>query len=371
MEQGIKDLIEISHFYGRNKEYVIAGGGNTSYKNDKYLWIKASGIALADIGEDGFVRLSRERLKVIPAKEYSRNPDEREAQVKEDLAAAVDAADGKRPSVETSMHDVISYPFIIHTHPTVVNALSCSKDAAAWTKKILGDEVLFIGYTDPGYVLFKRVADEIQTFKRNKGYDPEIILLENHGIFVSADTIKEVKDIYAGIEQKILKHIGEKLPEEITVSFFDDRFESLKTIYRKEENVVIKALTNTLITGFVKDGKSFFAVETAFTPDHIVYCRSKYLFLEEFDESKTGEQINNFQAQTGFLPRIIGLKNKGLLIIGESDRSADTIFELIMNMMKISWLAEKLGGSKPMTPEQIAFIESWEVENYRKKMAKN
>ncbi len=38
MEQQIQDLIELSRFYGKKKEFVIAGGGNTSYKNEnQYL----------------------------------------------------------------------------------------------------------------------------------------------------------------------------------------------------------------------------------------------------------------------------------------------------------------------------------------------
>ena len=34
MKPEIKELIEISRFYGTDKEYVIAGGGNTSYKDE-------------------------------------------------------------------------------------------------------------------------------------------------------------------------------------------------------------------------------------------------------------------------------------------------------------------------------------------------
>ena len=30
---GIRDLIYISRFYGQDSRFVIAGGGNTSYKN--------------------------------------------------------------------------------------------------------------------------------------------------------------------------------------------------------------------------------------------------------------------------------------------------------------------------------------------------
>ena len=55
----IDDLIEISRRYGSNKDYVIAGGGNTSYKNSEYIWIKGSGTSLAVIDAGGFVKLER------------------------------------------------------------------------------------------------------------------------------------------------------------------------------------------------------------------------------------------------------------------------------------------------------------------------
>ena len=38
----LKDLIGISRYYGSNHDYVIAGGGNTSFKNKENLWIKAT-----------------------------------------------------------------------------------------------------------------------------------------------------------------------------------------------------------------------------------------------------------------------------------------------------------------------------------------
>ena len=107
----LANLVEISNFFGKQKEYVIAGGGNTSYKNDKYIWIKASGTSLATLDENGFVQLDREKLKKVSKGSYSENPFERERQVKEDLNdAIVNKEAGLRPSVETSMHDLIGYP---------------------------------------------------------------------------------------------------------------------------------------------------------------------------------------------------------------------------------------------------------------------
>jgi len=71
MKTEIRELLSISNHYGASKEYVIAGGGNTSYKDENTIWIKASGQSLADLTEDGLVAMSRERLHKISAGRYS------------------------------------------------------------------------------------------------------------------------------------------------------------------------------------------------------------------------------------------------------------------------------------------------------------
>jgi rhamnose utilization protein RhaD (predicted bifunctional aldolase and dehydrogenase) len=151
----IQDLISISQFYGSDSRFVIAGGGNTSYKNAEKIWVKASGSSLATITEDGFAVLDRAKLNLMSEKSYSTNTAEREEQVKNDLADAT-ITKGKRPSVETSMHNVIDYAFVVHLHPTAVNGLMCGQHAEADLKKLFGAKALYIEYTDPGYVLFKK-----------------------------------------------------------------------------------------------------------------------------------------------------------------------------------------------------------------------
>ena len=160
---GIQDLISISQFYGQDSRFVIAGGGNTSYKNAGKLWIKASGSSLATITEEGFAVLDRAKLNLLSERIYSTNSAEREEQVKNDLAAATLTKD-KRPSVETSMHNVIDFAFVVHLHPTVVNGLMCANNAESDLKKLFGAKALYIEYTDPGYVLFKKVEDAIKAF---------------------------------------------------------------------------------------------------------------------------------------------------------------------------------------------------------------
>src|SRR5690554_799460 len=112
----LQELVHISRFYGQDNRYVIAGGGNTSYKNREKIWVKASGAALATITVGGFAVLDRKRLAGMATKAYSPDPDEREEQVKTDLAEAT-LTKGRRPSVETSLHDAIDWPFVVHLHP--------------------------------------------------------------------------------------------------------------------------------------------------------------------------------------------------------------------------------------------------------------
>ena len=158
MKTEIKELIDISRYYGRNKDWVIAGGGNTSYKEDDTIWIKASGKALADIDEEGLVALSRKQLHIISSASYSDEPFTREAQVKDDLFRSIlEPGKNLRPSVETSLHEIIKYKFIVHLHPTIINGILCSRNAKNLTLKLFGDTVLFVPYTDPGYTLFKRL----------------------------------------------------------------------------------------------------------------------------------------------------------------------------------------------------------------------
>jgi len=63
-------LAAMSNQYGANPAYVLAGGGNTSYKSDELLWIKGSGTSLATIKAEDFVVLERAKLSQMFGKDY-------------------------------------------------------------------------------------------------------------------------------------------------------------------------------------------------------------------------------------------------------------------------------------------------------------
>lgn len=378
MSQGVKDLIEISRFYGQKKEYVIAGGGNTSYKNDKHLWIKASGVNLGDITENGFCVMDRKKLAEIPNQQFSTDSDQREEEVKNALLnSRVNPDSGLRPSVETSLHNLFDYSFVVHTHSTLVNGLMCSANAAEKTFEIFGDEALYVPYTDPGYILFIAVQKEIKKYKAKFNKEPQIVLLQNHGIFVAANSIEEIKSIYADVKAKIIAAF-DAFPEEMELLVSEKMIEVLPAIRMLLSDGKLKvstAFNSSWAAGFITDKNSFaIGIEKPFNPDQMVYCMSEYLFIENsasvetiIEEAKT--KIADFTTRKGAVPKVLFIQNEGVIVAEDSPVSVGYLKDMVNDFCQISKMSENFGGPHPLTPEQAAFIENWEVENYRKKIS--
>lgn len=384
----IEDLIAISRKFGQDSRFVIAGGGNTSYKDENRLWVKASGHALATITEDGFAVLDRALLNEMGEKAYNEDTAIREEQVKNDLSVACITKD-RRPSVETSLHNCMGFAFVVHLHPTLVNGLMCSVNAEAACKEIFPD-ALYIEYTDPGYTLFKKVYDRIKAYKAEKGKEPQVIFLQNHGIFVGGDTTAEIERIYSEVLGKLEAKVA-ALPEGDTAvsETVTDVVPAIRQMLSRSGRgfKTLKVTKNALVdffidgcsvtsTGSVTDcpGKSGFdKIAKPFTPDIIVYCKSSYIFIEaESDEEilkQAEEEIEAFVSGKGYTPKVLLIKGIGLIAVGDSSRNAQIITDVFTDAMKIAFCAQSFGGEHPMERAWIDFIDNWEVENYRRKVA--
>lgn len=370
----IEQLIEISQFYGRDSRYVIAGGGNTSYKNAEKLWVKASGHALSTITEDGFAVLDRAKLNLISEKNYPADTAQREEEVKNDLAAACITKD-RRPSVETSLHNALSASFIVHLHPTLINGLMCSQKAEELTTKLLGEKVLYIPYIDPGYILFKEVEARIRAYTAKNGVEPEVILLQNHGIFVGADSIDTIKAIYTNILGKLEAALIEKLPtgERTTCDCVQEIVPAIRMMVSREGLKTLKVVNNELIEYFTASATHFAKISKPFSPDIIVYCKSNYIYIDcegkEAILAEAQKQIDAYVTKYGYTPKVILVKGIGLIAVGDNAAGCDIILDVYQDEMKVAFLAQSFGGEHHMTQAQMDFIDNWEVENYRRKVS--
>lgn len=380
MRPELNELIEISKYYGSNKDYVIAGGGNTSFKDKETIWIKASGQSLADLTETGLVALDRQKLQTVSSATYSDDPVIREEQVREDLLRSIiDTGQiNSRPSVETSLHEIIQYRFVVHLHPTLINGILCSRNARSIIKNVFGERVLFVPYTDPGYTLFKKLESEINIYRAKFPGDPQIIFLENHGSFVAADSTAEIKSLYEEIMRKIdeqIKPVSDITPLPYN-PILNKVLPTIRILLSENQPGVIRFRNNSLIARYYQNQQEFHKISLPLTPDIIVYCKTRYLYIEQSSSAARildsfRYQLPHFLSEYGYLPKVFIIKDMGVFAIGDSYAAAESCLDVYEDLVKISYYASLCGGIKFLIPEQVDFIDRWEVENYRRKVAES
>ena len=354
----LEALIELSRYYGSKIEYVLAGGGNTSWKDGDTLYVKASGTSLSNAALDSFVKLDRNVLGQMIKKEYPEPGDDpfgsrREDAVLKDMMAARKTEENKRPSVEALLHEILPFAFVVHLHPALVNGLCCSKQGEEAARGIFGEEVIWIPSCNPGYMLSRCVKKEIDVYYTKYGRHAQIIFLQNHGIFVGAESAASIGELYGEVMSKISAMIKRK----------PDFSGEKRTVQPGPEGASTVLLQNAEISALVKDRSSFAPVSGAFTPDHIVYSGSDPLFIEE------GMNIQNAMKhhaeKTGGHSKIIAIQGFGVFGAAETEAAAEVALDLFKDAVKIAAYSESFGGPLFMAQDKIDFINNWEVERYR------
>ena len=370
----LKNLVDMSHKYGSNPEFVLAGGGNTSYKTDKLIYVKGSGTSLSSIKEEEFVILHRDKLAKMWEKTYSEDSAKKEAEILADLMEAKTGENNsKRPSVETLLHDLFPQAYVLHIHPALVNGITCSKEGEAAIKRIFGETAVWVPSTKPGYTLALYCKKAIGEYKSRTGKDCEILILQNHGIFIASGYLNKLDVIVKEVFDKINAQI-KRLPD-FSVPDFDKKKPSdiapaLRMIYKnktKSETSCVKFLFNAEIKNLVKDPVNFAPLADPFTPDHIVYYKASPIFCDFTDDFCN--ELEKFHSAKKYYPKIIAVKDIGVFALGNTKKECDTAAVLFLDAVKISVYSESFGGYLHLSNELTDFIVNWEGENYRQKIA--
>ena len=200
-DQLLRDAIEMSQRFGRDPEYTRGGGGNSSVKADGIVYIKPSGVSLAQIEADDLVPLATAPLLELLLnggrdEDEARIPGAPDPVMRAAAKVRMGEAKGRRPSVELMFHSLLPETFVLHTHAIVPNAVTCNLNGKELMTDLFGDEALWVPYTDPGLPL-ARVIHELREAHvgRTGGPAPRITFMGDHGIIVSADTITEIAQL--------------------------------------------------------------------------------------------------------------------------------------------------------------------------------
>ncbi len=362
LDMQLKALAEMSNKYGSNPEFVLAGGGNTSFKNDDFLFIKGSGTALATIKPDEFVKMERALLNEIRTKKYSDVEAECEAEVLEDMMNARVKGETRRPSVETVLHDLLEYRYVLHLHPATVNGITCSQSGEATIKKLFPTAV-WVANSKPGYTLAMLCLKTLAEAKKASGVCPNLIFLENHGVFFAADTTEELDVIVADVMGKIKAEIKAE-PDFTPVEYDVDKVTAIAPILRM---LVGEGGPASVIFSTSKAVLDYDPETESFTPDHIVYCKAAPMILADGDDAAA--KFEEYKAANGYAPKIAYYRGLGMFSMADTYKNAKTAEIVFQDAIKISVYAQSFGGVSTMPKWLETFIVNWEVESYRAKVS--
>lgn len=180
---------QFSRDIGRRLDLVQGAGGNTSFKRDGRMRIKASGAWLADALEKPiFVDVDLPNFRAALAGDFD----------DASLKAALAGKGALRPSIETPLHALSPFAVVAHVHSANAIAWSVRKDARLRLGERLGGiEWAFVPYERPGAPLAKAVR---KAFENGK---PSVLVLGNHGLVVAAETVGELRALLDEVEERL------------------------------------------------------------------------------------------------------------------------------------------------------------------------
>ena len=389
-EEPLDVIVKLSRFYGSNPSIVLAGGGNTSCKDADFLYVKGSGTALATMTREGFVKLDRCKLSELAQATLDADPTIREAQFKDAVnAARCEPEKGQRPSVEALLHHLVSARYVVHSHATLANTLTCCRGGEALAREIFGDDILWVPYVDPGFILAQTLKRGLEDYRARTGRElPKAILMANHGLIVAGDDPAAIRAHTDEILQRIAARLGDDWQTKSVgpVTRIEDRGELVRTIGPALRALLAEDPAGPLKVVAFDDSEvalgmigaeagQTMACTGPLSPDQIVYCNSFPLWFvpaageaEDALLARLRAAIEQHVAKTGVPPKVVLVQGLGLFAAGDDFQAANTVREVYLDAIKVMAGGGPAGISY-LTDRQRQFIEQWELEAYRKKVA--
>lgn len=375
MSKAIRDLLALAHRFGSDAAHVVGSGGNVSYKNGETLWVKASGVCMANLTEENLVRLNRASLSAMQALSYPADLVEREQEVATDLMLTMERGQGacceKTPSVDALLHEAMPQAFVLHTHPALVNGLTCAKNGKAAAEKLFGKRAAWVAAVEPGISTGKAVVKAVAAHVKAVGKAPTIVLIENHGLVVAGDSAKaveaEAESVYAAISHAAKKAV--KQPAKVKDVPADDALAAklapaIRMLASGGKGGIVVFRTDGIFGQLTKDASWKKDFATALTPDHALFCSfapcwipAKKTLEAQYDELR--KQIGAFQKKHGESPRLVLVEGLGVFAAGCCKGGTERIFAMAADAAVAAGAAMAFGGAKPLGGKRLAEIQEW------------
>ncbi len=369
-DEKLAAITALSNEFGANPSFARAGGGNSSAKDDGVLWIKPSGVSMATLEAEDLVPLD---LQILLDSLDAPDPDPSFGDPVNHIATLARRDDGpRRPSVEILFHALIPETYVLHSHPLLINAITCNADGEALAHAMFGDDVLWVPYVDPGLPLAREVKARREAYvTRTGGPAPAATFLMNHGLIVSGDDPEAVRLESYRILRAIERAVADAARPEPAPEPDTDALEEVAEAFRLALGAEAAAADGgDIARGFpTTSAGARFLVEGPLIPDQIVYAGSFPLVVSGKDVIDA--RLAEFRTARGIDPVVAVVPGVGVVAAGDDIKSATTALQVYVDALTVGQAATALGSVRALDERERRFIETWEAEAYRKQVAKS
>jgi rhamnulose-1-phosphate aldolase/alcohol dehydrogenase len=399
----LEQLVYLSNLIGCDLSLTQPGGGNSSVKRREtdfagrpvdVLRVKGSGTDLRTIARRGFTGLRREDLDHLRGR-LSMSDDEMMAFMR---ACMLDAGE-PAPSVETPLHSVLPYRFIVHTHDFATQALTDNPRPEATVRDALGDQAAYVDYVRPGFPLARTVIELGPVAERARG-----LILGRHGLIAWGDSAKECYTNLHALIDRAERFIADRRRDARPLSA-DVKVAAPSPARRREvarallpalrarlsrERPVILNLDDSpealAFAGAARAGE--IAARGMSTPEHILRCGRLALHVDadlpalatteaidaidraldgyaaHYRETfqRVGAQAAQGAAMLEPAPRVVLLPGVGL-VTAMKDKANAVVGDLCYrHVIKVAEAAEALGGFRFLEDADAVEFEYWPLE---------
>ena len=400
-----------SRLIGKDPYLVLHGGGNTSVKLRKrnvvgeerdVLFVKGSGIDLAEVEPSGFAGLELEPLRSLRYLEHLSDEEmENQLQVHKVFHASPD------PSVETLVHAFLPHKYVDHTHADSLLVLTHQKRGEGLLKEILGPRIGILPYLPSGLPL----AKDILTFYERHPETEGIVIL-NHGMVTFGEDAKtsfermleNVSKADSYIKRKIkgkplvTPGVGLSLPKNPATSSarfvqtvrgacaFPTPGEKLRRFYTE-----IRNSPENVEASLAEEAQSICG-SGVITPDHAIHTKNRAVYIDAIPEddgdlqrrvkesvdayrvaydqyvsSHVGTQEREHEALDPY-PRVFLVAGIGIVTLGLTRKAARIAADLADHTVQVKLRCMALGEYQPISESHVFNMEYWGLQ--QKKLGK-
>lgn len=358
-KSGLERFLEMSRLAGQRSDYVQGGGGNTSVKlDDRLMAIKASGYRLNQMRpDDAYAVLDYQAIRQFFTQHQPDELADVEASGSAFVRQTVQDVRGLprlRPSVEAGFHAVLDR-YVLHTHAVYANLAACSVQGQQIAEKVLADHpagFVWIPYLDPGSRLTFAINRAITETEARTGHRPQILLMQNHGLIITADDAERCTQLHEDVNQRLAAAFGTQADVWPDVRVCPGRYGDETCFYSDTQ-----WLRERLASG---DWTLEQLTEQALYPDQLVYLAGPLAVMKATRDEADAAEVSLTAAAT-----ILSVDGSICYRCGQVE--AETIEQTLTAVLFIEQIIQTAGYSvQTMDEAGQAFIRGWESETYRK-----